>query len=107
MSPSRKSTGPSGRRKSHALCRHSPAAAFPPPPPPHARSPFGHIITLESLGWRVVELRPSLGGGEPTLWRVKITRFDLDASMSVSAAEPDLALAELVRYASADARERG
>ena len=107
MSPSRKSAGPRGPRKSHALCRHSPAAAFPPRPPPHERSAFGHIVTLESLGWRVVEIRPALTGGEAALWRVKITRFDLDATMSVSAAKPDLALAELVRYASADARERG
>ena len=51
------------------------------------------------------ERRPSVAGDEPPLWRVAITRFDLDASMSASAVDPADALAELLHYASADAAE--
>jgi hypothetical protein len=64
-----------------------------------------HIIALEAFGWRVIQLRPSIVGGEVALWYVAITRVDLDASMTMSATDPDVALAELVRYASADATE--
>ena len=103
MSPSRKSAGPHGTRKRHALQRHSPKAAPSVSPPPHARSLVRHLVSLEDLGWRVVDLRPSSSGGEAALWHVRITRVDLDAAMSVSATAPDIALAELVRYASADA----
>jgi hypothetical protein len=106
MSPSRKSTGPRRPHRGHALRRHEPKAA------PAARLPPGecrplvrHLTALEAVGWRVVELRPLLACGAPALWRAAITRVDLDASMTVSATDPDAALAELVRYASADATE--
>jgi hypothetical protein len=62
-----------------------------------------HVVALDALGWRVVELRPSSIDGEVTLWRVTAERLDRDASMHMAAEEPDVALAELVRYASADA----
>ncbi|HWO21937.1 MAG TPA: hypothetical protein VNO30_24390 [Kofleriaceae bacterium] len=62
-----------------------------------------HIVELEAVGWRVVGLRPSRTGDEPALWRVTIERYDENASMTVVEAEPDVALAELVRYTRADA----
>ena len=62
----------------------------------------GHVVALDALGWRVIELRPSFIDGEVSLWRVTAERVDLDASMSMTAADPAGALAELVRYASAD-----
>jgi hypothetical protein len=62
-----------------------------------------HVIALDALGWRVVELRPSLIDGEVALWRVTAERADLDAYMRMTAADPGVALAELVRYASVDA----
>jgi hypothetical protein len=62
-------------------------------------------LALEAVGWLVAELRPSVAGDEPPLWRVSITRFDLNASMSASAVDPKDALAELLHYVSADAEE--
>jgi hypothetical protein len=62
-----------------------------------------HVVALDALGWRVVELRPSLIDGEVSLWWVTAERVDLDASMRMTATDPAGALAELVRYASADA----
>ena len=62
-----------------------------------------HIVSLEALGWHVVRLRPSIGDGTATLWRVTIERYDAGATMTMVEAEPDVALAELVRYAQADA----
>lgn len=102
MSLSKKSAGPKGPRKSHALRRHRAKAAPTSNLPPHAR----HIAALDALGWRVVAFRPSIPSGESSLWDVTITRVDLDASMTVTATNPDVALAELVRYASADATEK-
>ena len=95
MSPSKKSAVPRGVRKSHALRRHDPRTA----PLVH------HITALEAIGWRVVELRPAPSSGDPSRWHVAITRVDFDARMTATAAEPGVALAELVRYASADAEE--
>ena len=106
MSPSRKSAGPRSPRRSHALRRHIPKAAPAASPLPRACPLVRHLIALEAAGWRVVELRPSVSRGEPALWRAAITRVDLDASMTVSATDPEVALAELVRYASADASEQ-
>jgi hypothetical protein len=64
-----------------------------------------HIVALEAAGWHLVGLRTSLAGpeAETALWRVTIARFDEDASITVTEADPDVALAELVRYAQADA----
>ena len=42
-------------------------------------------------------------GHAPALWRVTIQRYDENASMTMVEADPDVALAELVRYAQADA----
>ena len=106
MSPSRKSTGPKRPRRSHALHRHTPKAAAVPSAPPRAHPLERHVTALEAAGWRIVALRPSSPCGEAALWSVAITRADREASMTVSAADPDAALAELVRYASADATER-
>jgi hypothetical protein len=89
-----------------ALHRHSSkvtSASNRPPPP--ADQLVGHILALEAVGWRIAELRPSLAGNEPPLWRVSITRFDLGASMSASAVDPENALVELLHCASADAEE--
>jgi len=58
---------------------------------------------LEVIGWRVVRLRPSITDGEATLWSVTIRRHDENVTMTVTEAYPDTALAELVRYARADA----
>jgi len=120
VSPSRKSAGPRGSRSSHATRRHGSATppAVPPAPPPLAevaplserglRGPYAcpfmhHIIALEAIGWRVVELRPSIIGDEPALWSVTIERTDENASMTATEVDPDVALAELVRYTQADA----
>lgn len=74
---------------------------------PQAAQLVGHILALEAVGWRIAELRPRPSAGdEPPLWHVAITRFDLDASMSASAVDPADALAEFVRYASADAEAK-
>lgn len=70
---------------------------------PHARSLVRHIVELEAIGWHVVGLRPSTTGDAPVLWRVTIERYDASATMTMTEAEPDVALAELVRYAQADA----
>jgi hypothetical protein len=70
------------------------------------KCPLIHLITaLEPVGWHVVEIRPSIGGGETILWRVTIERYDENVSMTVTDADPDVALAELARYAQADAKE--
>jgi hypothetical protein len=62
-----------------------------------------HIVELEAIGWHVIRLRPSTD--EPVLWRVTIMRFDEDVTMTMTMteADPEAALAELIRYAQADA----
>jgi hypothetical protein len=70
---------------------------------PHARSLVRRIVELEAIGWHVVRLRPSTTGDAPALWRVTIERYDENATMTMTEADPDAALAELVRYAQADA----
>lgn len=64
-----------------------------------------HIVALEAAGWHLVRLRPSNTGSEAetALWRVTIARYDENASITVTEADPDDALAELVRYTQADA----
>ena len=62
------------------------------------------IAALDAIGWHVVEIRSDISGGGAALWRATITRLDGDASMTVTAADPDDALEELARYAQADAR---
>lgn len=64
-----------------------------------------HIVALEAAGWHLVGLRPSISGpeAETALWRVTIARYDENASITVTEADPDAALAELVRYTQADA----
>lgn len=115
MSPSRESAGPRGPRRSHVSQRHhraAPSAESPAPPPPvgtredhalHARPLVRHIVALEAFGWRVVGLRPCGTGDEPALWSVTIKRYDEGVSITMIEADPDVALAELLRYARADA----
>jgi hypothetical protein len=69
---------------------------------PHRRPLVQRIVELEALGWHVVGFRPSRTGDEPPLWRVTIERHDEGASMTMVEVDPDVALAELVRYARAD-----
>ena len=87
MSPSRKSAerGPRASRD------------------PHARSLVRHIVQLAAIGWHVVGLRPSRTDDAPALWHVTIERYDESATMTLVEADPDVALAELVRYVQADA----
>jgi hypothetical protein len=71
-----------------------------------ARSLVQHCVALEAAGWHVVTLRPS-DTDEPLLWRVTIERHDEAMTMTMSeVAEPDAALAELVRYVQ-EARDDG
>jgi hypothetical protein len=70
---------------------------------PYARPLVRRIVELETLGWHVVGLRPSRTGDEPTLWSVTIKRYDEGASMTSVEVDPDLALANLLRYARVDA----
>jgi hypothetical protein len=73
---------------------------------PDARLLVRHIIALEAIGWHVVALRPRTTGDEPPLWRVTIERYDQGVSITLTEADPETALAELVRYARADAGPR-
>ena len=106
MSPSRKSVG-SRSPRSHALRRHVSKARPSSGPPARARPLVDHFIALDGVGWRVVEIRPPISRDEGGLWHVAITRVDFVASMTATAPDPNVALAELVRYASADATEQG
>jgi hypothetical protein len=107
MSPSRKSVVSKSLRGSQALRRHESKAA-PNSSPSSCICPLErHLIALDAVGWRVVEIRPPISRDEGALWHVAITRVDFVASMTATAPEPDVALAELVRYASADGREQG
>lgn len=65
-----------------------------------------HILELEALGWHVIRLRAHPSGEDPPLWHVSITRDDGPVTMNVEDAALDAALAELLRYAKADTRER-
>ena len=63
-----------------------------------------HIVELAAIGWHVVGLRPSRTDDPPAaLWHVTIERYDESATMSIVENDPDVALAQLVRYAQADA----
>jgi hypothetical protein len=61
------------------------------------------LSTLGAIGWHVTEIRPDRD--EPVLWHVTITRYDGNLSITLTDADPDVALAERARYASADAKE--
>ncbi|HWO22351.1 MAG TPA: hypothetical protein VNO30_26515 [Kofleriaceae bacterium] len=65
-------------------------------PRPHVAA----LFELSALGWRVTEIRP-----DRALWRVTVTRYDGDATIGVTDADPDEALDEAVRYAAVDAEE--
>jgi len=58
------------------------------------------LLRLGELGWRVTELRADRT--PPVIWHVTITRYDEDMTMSIVDANPEAALKELIRYASAD-----
>src|SRR5215212_12107268 len=102
MSPSRKTAGPKSPSKSHALRRHRPKHSLSARPP-HEHPVVSHLVALDAAGWHVVEMRPEGSCDDVPLWYVAITRFDLDTTISVWGGELGSALAELVRYASADA----
>ena len=70
---------------------------------PHVRRHVRHIVALQRVGWRVTEIRPDFIGGSPALWHTTIARRDDDASITVTTADLDDGLEELVRYAKADA----
>lgn len=70
--------------------------------PPHVRL----IAELAAIGWRITELRPERRDGRVGLWHVAIVRVDDVATMTACASDLDVALAELVRYTAADAKER-
>lgn len=61
-----------------------------------------NVVALDAMGWHVIELRPSRADAV-VLWRVTIERYDKTMTMAIShAADPDSAVAELVRYAHVD-----
>lgn len=64
------------------------------------------IAELAAIGWRITELGPERLDGRVVLWHVAIARVDDVATMTACASDPDVALAELVRYTAADAKER-
>jgi len=70
---------------------------------PKGRQHVAAIVALGGIGWRVTEIRPDISA--PVLWHVTIERHDESASISVTEADPDVALEELARYAAADAEE--
>lgn len=70
--------------------------------PPYMRL----IAELAAIGWRITELRPERLDGRVVLWHVAIVRVDDVATMTACASDPDVALAELVRYTAADAKAR-
>ena len=67
---------------------------------PRTRTHVVVIEALEAIGWRVIELRPSI---DRELWHVTIECVDLVVSMTLTAPDPDVALEALARYAAADA----
>jgi hypothetical protein len=64
------------------------------------------IAELAAIGWRITELRPERLDGRVVLWHVAIVRVDDVATMTACASDPDVALAELVRYTAPDANVR-
>jgi hypothetical protein len=70
---------------------------------PPTRSLVRSIVEFEAIGWHVARLRPSTSGEASALWCVTIERYDQNATMTITEANLEAALAELVRYAKADA----
>jgi hypothetical protein len=102
MSPHRKLKALRRSRASHATGRHGAAR-----PLRHldqqVRPYLATLSALGAIGWHVTEIRPDRD--EPVLWHVTITRYDGNLSITLTDADPDVALAELARYASADEKE--
>lgn len=102
MSPSKKS---GKRRRSpglHVTDRHgAPRAIYRPDL--QVRPHVATLVALGAIGWHVTEIRPDRDA--PVLWRVTITRYDGNLSITLAEADPDVALDELARYAAADAQE--
>ncbi len=79
-----------------------PSGPYPTDPPStDPRLYVAALLELRSRGWHVSEIRPDRDA--PVLWRVVIVRYDRSAWITVIEADPDDALAELLRYAAADA----
>ena len=72
------------------------------PEPPDPRPYVTLLLELASLGWFVTKISPDLEAPR-VLWRITIVRYDVAASITVTDADPDDVLAELLRYASIDA----
>jgi hypothetical protein len=93
-------------REAEAASAALPPAADAAPDNDHAapaRPLVRHCLALEAAGWHVTELRPH-GITEPLLWRVTIERYDENLTMTIpEAADPEAALADLLRYVQADA----
>ena len=70
---------------------------------PHVRRHVRDLVALQRAGWRVVEIRPDIISGTGALWYTTIERCDGDVSITVTAADFDDGLEELVRYAQAAA----
>jgi hypothetical protein len=70
---------------------------------PLARPHVRDIVALQRAGWRVVEIRPDIISDTAALWHTTIERRDGDVSITVTAADFDDGLEELVRYALAAA----
>ena len=89
-------------RSSHATGRHGarPGSEIRRPEP-KAQTHLSVIAALDAIGWRVTELRPSV---DHAMWRVTIERTDFAVTMSVTAADPDVAFEELARYTATDAQ---
>lgn len=87
-------------RGPHVTGRHGAARTIRRPDEPE-RPHVATIGALGALGWHVTEIRPDRD--DPALWRVTITRYDGNLSMTLIDADPDVALEELARYAATDA----
>ena len=91
MSSSTKSETPRRSRGSHTTERYE----------GDPRLYVAALLKLAALGWYVTAIRPDRSA--PLLWRVTVVRYDLSVWISAIDADPDDALAEIVRYAAADA----
>jgi hypothetical protein len=75
----------------------------PPDRTTDARPHIAAMRELAVLGWHVTEIRPDRE--PPVLWSVSIRRYDGNVEMTISEADPDAALDELLHYAAADEDE--
>ena len=91
------------RRKAHATGRHGATTRASRHLNTLERPHVTTIVALGVSGWYVTEIRPDISANEPVLWRVTIERYDQSMSITLTEADPDVALEELARYTAADA----